>query len=261
VPDRLRHDEEVMGTVVSFDLSLLGLDQGAARRAIASACRHLHHVDEVFSTYRPESAVSRLRTGSLSLDHAPSEVHDVIVLCLKARDATGGLFDPWSLPEGFDPTGLVKGWAIEGALEVLRMAGAQSAAVNGGGDVAVLGSSAMGAPWEIGIRHPWRSDALAAVVLVTSAVATSGSYERGLHLRDPRTGSPTVAAASATAVGPSLTMADAFATALAVGGDAALEIIEHQEHYEGYLIDATGQETWTMGFPFRTTASSDAPTA
>jgi len=70
---------------------------------------------------------------------------------------------------------------------------------------------------------------------VDRAVATSGEYERGRHLVDPvgRTAPPAV---SATVTGPSLALADAFATALAVGGDHVLPLIASVDGYDAYLM-------------------------
>ncbi|HEY6276947.1 MAG TPA: FAD:protein FMN transferase, partial [Streptosporangiaceae bacterium] len=97
--------------------------------------------------------------------------------------------------------------------------------------------------WRAGIRHPWRSDALAGVVEVTAAMATSGTYERGPHLVDPATRRPACRAASATVTGPRLAMADALATAVAVGGDEALVAAGAVEGYAVYLIRPAGTET------------------
>jgi thiamine biosynthesis lipoprotein len=158
------------------------------------------------------------------------------------------------MPGGVDPTGLVKGWAVDRALAVLRDEGITGALVNGGGDVAAFGSPAPGERWRVGIRHPWRADALAAIVAVTGAVATSGSYERGPHLIDPATGRPSHRAASATVTGPRLALADALATAVAVGGDEALAAVARLAGYEGYLIRPDGSETATGGIAFVTLA-------
>ena len=83
------------------------------------------------------------------------------------------------------------------------------------------------------------------MIEVHGAVATSASYERGAHLMDPRTGQPGGQAASATVTGPSLAQADALATGLAVGGDAALEVISGLAGYQAYLIRPDGSESWT----------------
>jgi thiamine biosynthesis lipoprotein len=154
------------------------------------------------------------------------------------------------MPGGVDPTGLVKGWAADRALAVLRQAGLPGAMVNGGGDLAAFGSPAPGQRWRAGIRHPWCADALAGIVEVEAAVATSGPYERGAHLIDPATGSPACRAASATVTGPSLAMADALSTAVAVGADEALALVGAADGYAAYLIRPDGSEANTAGFTF-----------
>ena len=83
-----------------------------------------------------------------------------------------------------------------------------------------------------------------------AAVATSGPYERGAHLIDPATGRPASRAASATVTGPSLALADALATGLAVGGDEALAVLAGVPGYAGYLIRPDGTETDTGGIAF-----------
>lgn len=242
------HVEPVMGTVVSFHVFGPGRDAGGA---VAAACHRLHELDGIFSTWDPSSPMSRLRRGALALGQAPPEIAEVLTICRKAREASGGWFDPWAMPGGLDPTGLVKGWAVEGTLEPLRQAGVQAAMVNGGGDIALLGPPPQGGPWRVGIRHPWRHDGLACVLEVAAGgVATSGTYERGPHLVDPHLGTPALAAASATVTGPSLAMADALATALAVGGLPVLELLEGLAGYEGYLVGTDGSEATTAGIAF-----------
>ncbi|HEY2578499.1 MAG TPA: FAD:protein FMN transferase [Streptosporangiaceae bacterium] len=236
------HAEHVMGTVVSFAVVPGGLAATETRAAVETACAGLHRADTVFSTWDAGSPVSRLRRGEATLGTMPPEVAEVLDLCELARTASHGWFDPWAMPGGIDPTGLVKGWAVERAADVLRRAGVAAALVNGGGDLTAFGSPGPGQPWLAGIRHPWRADALACIVEVRSAVATSATYERGGHLIDPFAGRPAVGVASATVTGPSLAMADALATALAVGGDDALAAIGGIEGYEGYLIRADGSE-------------------
>ena len=246
----IRHAEAVMGTVVSFAVAGGGRSGQAAARAIDAACAALHRADMTFSTWDPQSPVSRLRRGAAALGELPAEVAEVLDLCEEARKASGGWFDPWAITGGVDPTGLVKGWAVERALAVLRDAGMQAAMVNGGGDIAVFGAPAPGQRWRVGIRHPWRAGALAGILEAAAAVATSGSYERGPHLLNPFTGRPASRAASATITGPSLALADALATALAVGGDEVLSIVGGLDGYAGYLIGPDGSEAETGGFSF-----------
>lgn len=240
-----------MGTVVSFHVT-----PGArcsvekAERAVAAGCGLLHEADAVFSTWDPASPMSALRAGALPPEAAPPVVSEVLALCREASRLSKGWFDPWAMPGGVDPTGLVKGWAVERALGPLLAAGVQAVLINGGGDVAIVGPPSRGERWRVGIRHPWRADAYACVLGVTTSIATSGCYERNDHLLDPWTGRPAAAAASATVTGPSLALADALATALAVGGDAVLGLVERLEGYEAYLIRNDGSEAWSEGIVF-----------
>jgi thiamine biosynthesis lipoprotein len=242
-PALLTHAEPAMGTVFSFALVPGTLPDADLRSAISAACACLHEADTTFSTWDPGSPVSRYRRGDAELAGLPAEVAEVLAACQAARRASGGWFDPWAMPGGFDPTGLVKGWTVDRALAILRRAGLPAAMINGGGDLAVFGRPGPGQHWRAGIRHPWRADALAGVVEVTAALATSGSYERGPHLIDPATGEPACRAASATVTGPRLALADALATAVAVGGDGALAAVTAAPGYAAYLIRPDGSET------------------
>lgn len=249
-PPPVAHAEPAMGTVFSFAVVAGPVPAAAVRDAIAGACVILHRCDAVFSTWDGSSPVSRFRRGEATLSQMPPEFHEVAGECRAAKLASDGWFDPWAMPGGFDPTGLVKGWATERALGVLRDAGMPGALINGGGDVAAFGSPASGQRWRVGIRHPWRPDALAGIVETSAAVATSGCYERGPHLIDPRTGEAASCAASATVTGPSLALADALATGVAVGGDEALPAVSRLAGYAAYLIRADGTETSTGGIEF-----------
>jgi thiamine biosynthesis lipoprotein len=248
---RLVHVEQVMGTAASF-LVLLGSPElpQASEPALRRACAELHLADHLFSTWKPDSPLSRMRRGDLGLATAPTEIHEVLDLCAQVRELSHGWFDPWAMPGGVDPTGLVKGWATERALAALCVPEILAASVNAGGDVAVSGRLEGTEPWRIGVRHPWRPEALACVLSVEAAVATSATYERGRHLTDPWTGRPRSRAASATVVGPSLGVADGLATALAVGGDDVLTHLAAISGYEGYLVRDDGTEAWTEGMPF-----------
>lgn len=245
------HVEDVMGTVASFRITPSpDAAPDVVERLVRAACASLHDADAVFSTWRPQSPLSRVRRGELPVAGASPDIGLVLDLCEKARDASGAWFDPWAMPGGVDPTGLVKGWAVERALDVLQTQDVIAASINAGGDIAVFGPPPEGGRWRFGVRHPWRDDALACVVHVDSALATSGTYERGDHLVDPHSGEHRARAVSASVIGPSLAFADAFATALAVGGDDALGALASARGYEGYLIRPDGTEAWTDGMAF-----------
>jgi thiamine biosynthesis lipoprotein len=218
------HAEPVMGTVVSFHVEPGECPAVQAHAAVAAACARLHELDDLFSTWKPGSPISRFRAGLLRLKEAPPEMALVLELCEEARVLSLGWFDPWAMPGGFDPTGLVKGWATEQALDILRLAGVEAAIVNGGGDIAVLGLPKNAHSWRIGVRHPWRPDALACVLET----------------------------ASATVVGSSLPLCDALATALVVADDYGPEIARSLEGYEAYIVGVDGKEDATEGIVFAT---------
>jgi thiamine biosynthesis lipoprotein len=239
-----------MGTIVTFDLfDDRGFHDAAVTDAFESAARVLHHVDEVFSTWKPDSPVSRLRRGDIGLADVPDDVGEVLQFCQYAKDVTHGWFDPWSLPGGVDPTGYVKGWAAQRALGVLVRLGAQGAIVNAAGDIAVSGNPSGSAPFQVGIVNPFETASLACVARVTRAIATSGDYERGAHLLNPFTGSRSTQFASATVCGADLGLADALATALVVGGDPVLQLIDELEGYEALAIRSDRTCRVTGDFP------------
>lgn len=192
-------------------------DAAAPGEALDACFAWLRWVDATFSPYRRDSEISRWGRGALALRDAHPEVRAVLARCDALRRATGGAFDirfrPGAPP---DPSGLVKGWAVERAAALLTRAGVRDFCLDAGGDVAVRGG-----PWRVGIRHPRERGRLATVLaLRDGAVATSGAYERGPHIVDPRTGRPASGALSVTVAGPDLGTADAYATAaFALGAD------------------------------------------
>jgi len=267
----------VLGTVVSFSLreesTTTDDGRGADARelrelreraddAVARAQAELRWADDVFSTWKPESPVSRLRRGEIRVEETPPEVAEVLELCRLARDASDGWFDPWAVPGGVDPTGLVKGWAAQRALAILRESGAPAAMINAGGDVAVYGWPAPGEAWRIGIQHPLARGRILLIAELESAgaVATSGSYERGAHVLDPRSGEPTTELLSATVIGHDLGYADALATGLYASGGALLERLSLLVGYHGFVVDGRGEIHASRGFPI-TLAGAEAVSA
>ena len=123
---------------------------------------------------------------------------------------------------------------------MLRDAGARRFFVSAGGDLVAVGHPDESPPgWRVGVQHPWELDRVAAVLVVDgAAVATSGRYERGEHIIDPRSGRPAAGLASVTVVGPDLAVADAYATAAMVLGPV-----------EGmlWLADRIGYEAMGIG--------------
>jgi len=231
-----------MGTVFSFAVVVGadGADAGPdrARAAVGAAVRAVRRLERAWSPFRDGTLVGRTRRGeTLRPDRddpdGDLDLAGILGLCAVLRDRTRGAFDPWSLPGGFDPTGLVKGRAVERAVAELRRHGLRDVAVGGGGDVVVRGDAPGRRGWRVGVRDPRAGTGSVAVarpdggLLATvslagpGAVATSGTSERGRHVLDPRTGRPARGLLQATVVGPDLAAADALATALLAAGDPA----------------------------------------
>jgi len=240
-----------MGTVVTVDVYTTDGQAGdEVSRQLASARSLLQQADAVFSTWNPRSPISRLRRGEITRSQAPAEVCEVLELCATARELSGGWFDPWAMPGGIDPTGYVKGWAAQRALGAFRAGNISGVIVNAAGDIASFGGLGHDKPFDIGICDPFAPTRLAAVVCLTGAIATSGTYQRGSHLIDPHSGRPTARVASASVTGPDLGLADALATAMAVAGPSSLALIEALEGYEALVIMGDGARRWTERFPF-----------
>jgi FAD:protein FMN transferase len=243
-PPRTVHVEHCMGTVFTVDIR----DGGSWGAAVADVVTWLHRVDALFSTYRPGSDISRMRRGELAASDADPCVAEVLGMCDQLKDETGGYFTPHWDGAALDPTGLVKGWAIERASSMLRRHGSRNHAVNGGGDIQVAGESSPGQPWRVGVVDPIdRTRVMAVVVGRDIAVATSGVAERGAHIINPCTGSPSTDLASVTLVGGSLAQADAYATAAFAMGAKALRWAEQLPAHEALVVARDGTAAATPG--------------
>ncbi|WP_327320929.1 FAD:protein FMN transferase [Streptomyces sp. NBC_01235] len=205
----------------------------------------LREVDARFSPFKADSEVSRYDRGELSADELSADLVEVLDLCERYRVATGGAFDVRLPGRGLDPCAVVKGWSVQRAAELLTGAGLSRFCLNAGGDVVVSGG-----PWRVGVRHPDIADKLCTVLdLTDAAVATSARYERGDHILDGRTGRPATGLDSLTVVAPTLTEADAVATAAFAQGAEGVEWAAAREGCEVYAVLPGGHVLRTGGFP------------
>ena len=245
--NRVVHVEHIWGTVVSIDVRLFRASRKTAETAVQEVVAWLKDVDTVFSTFKTNSVVSQLRDGRLNSDDVDAGVADVIARCERIRDITDGLFDPWAVEGGFDPSGLVKGWAADRAADILSSHGLHDFMINAGGDVAVRGKADVDEQWLIGIQHPYLPGQICESVRVANgAVATSGLYERGEHITSPNNES--IKASSATVIGPDCATADALATALLIAGRAGFEWFKKLPNWSALIVD--GDTTVSFGPAF-----------
>lgn len=238
------HVESVMGTAVTIDIRDPEIATPVLDGALSAAIGVLHEADRTFSTYDPRSYVSRLRRGAVTVDQCPDVVRQVLDLGATARTRTDGWFDPWAMPGGLDPTGLVKGWAGHRALRVLVDHGVRHAVVNAGGDLAVVGSAwgrDDGSGWRVGVVDPHDPGAVLETIPCTDmGVATSGAYERGPLGFDPHAQLPAQRLASATVLAPDLALADAYATAAVAQGPDALAWLARLADVRAVLVTHEG---------------------
>lgn len=183
------------------------------------------------------------RTGEATASGADDDVsyRDVE---LDAEARTLRLDRPLTLDLG----AVAKGLAVDAAAR--ELAPFRDFAIDAGGDLYLGGRNDRDAPWRVGIRHPRHAGELITTVEVSDrAVCTSGDYEKGLHILDPRTGASPRHAASATVVGPGAMLADALATAaLVLGPEEGLGLLD-RVGVDGLIVTPELEQFRTKGLP------------
>jgi thiamine biosynthesis lipoprotein len=247
--------EQIMGLPISVHLRGDDLTDGRVERQVAAVFAELRHVDTVLSPYRDGSDLSRWQRAELRLADADPMLAAAMALCDEAREETHGWFDARGLPDPrtgasrYDPSGLVKGWAVERAAGHLAELDGLGWCVNAGGDVLVHAPADQPA-WRVGIENPDDPKRVMAVVECRGgAVATSGSAHRGAHIIDPHSGRPAAVTRAVTVTGPTLLWADVYATAAAARGPAAIAWLDGLDHYEALMVTASGVLRTTAGWP------------
>jgi thiamine biosynthesis lipoprotein len=247
--------EQIMGLPVSIHVRGHAIASTETDDRVAAVFAGLRRVDEVLSPYRDDSDLSRWERRELALADADPMLTEVIRLCEEARERTDGWFDPRGLPgprDGrprYDPSGLVKGWAVERAARYLADLPDHGWCLNAGGDILVHAPDDQPA-WRVAIEDPADPRRIIRVVDVrTGAVATSGSAHRGNHIIDPHTRRAATAVRSVTVLGPTLLWADVYATAAAARGTDGLAWLDRLDAYEALLVTPRGLLHTTTGWP------------
>ena len=241
-----RRVEEIMGTVVSLDVH----EPFVAPEVLDAVFAQLRDIDTRFSTYKPDSEISRLARGELVEGDSSPDVRHVLAACDHLAVTTNGAFDArrHRVDGALDPSGFVKGWALEEAAWLIDSAGGRNYWLNGGGDIVARGEASPGRLWRVGIQHPDQEDRVAAVLAIRDrAVATSGSYERGDHILDARSGTVPAGLRSVTVVGPGLAFTDAYATAIYVMGLPGLDWLDAYPEYAALAITDDDRVVSTPG--------------
>ena len=241
-----RRVEHVMGMPVSLAMRGRHAADRYGESAWARALSVLHEADRMFSTYRADSFVSGLRRGEIGVTDCPAEVAEVLGLAELARVQSDGAFDVHHVgPDGrtvLDPSGVVKGWAVQRAAQAFAILGDTDYCLSAGGDMVCRVADADRPAWRIGIEDPHRPSRVVAVVpLRIGALATSAMTHRGTHIVDARTGEVPTGIASVTVVADDLTWADIDATAAFAQGQQALRWLESRPRRRGVVVWADGR--------------------
>jgi thiamine biosynthesis lipoprotein len=236
-----RRVEHVMGMPISLALRGRHAADRYGEAAWTRALAVLHEADRVFSTYRDDSVISRLGRGQLTLADCPPEVAEVLALGELARIQSGGAFDvrrPGADGEVLlDPSGVVKGWAVQRAAHAFEPLADTDVCLSAGGDMVCRVASPSRPAWRIGIEDPYDPSRVVAVVpLRNGALATSALTHRGAHIVDARTGQTPTGVASVTVVADDLTWADIDATAAFARGSDALRWLGERPGRHGLVV-------------------------
>lgn len=220
------------------------------KKAIAKVFDYFKYVDENFSPFKETSELSRINRGEIKEDDWSNDMRVVLMLSEKTKEETGGYFDIVAPDGKLNPSGLVKGWAIENAAHILKECGFEDFYVDAGGDIQTNGKNNQGEDWRVGIKNPFKQEEIVKVLaLEGEGVATSGTYIRGQHIYDPKNKSKELKeVVSLTVVGPNIYEADRFATAAFAMGPGGIYFIEKLQGFEGYMINKKGIGTETSGF-------------
>ena len=105
---------------------------------------YFEYIDEKFSTYKDDSEITLINQRQITLEESSEDMRIVFALAEQTKQETQGYFDI-ARNGAYDPSGLVKGWAIYNAAEILRQKGCKDFYVDAGGDVEAVGKKPTGA--------------------------------------------------------------------------------------------------------------------
>jgi thiamine biosynthesis lipoprotein len=232
-----------MGMPITIEI----VDATATNEAFNKAFAFFEYIDTTFTPFKEDSEVSKFNRGEL--DSPSDDMRLILSLAEQTKQQTNGYFDVFHNSR-FNPSGIVKGWAINEVAKLLRREGFRNFYVDAGGDIQVDGKNFRGEKWRVGIRNPFEPTQIVKMVCLTNGgIATSGLYNRGKHIYNPKDHTDQLdQVASITVIGENVYEADRFATAAFAMGTDGIYFIESLAGFEAYMIDKNGYATLTSGF-------------
>jgi len=233
--------------IMGMPVTLMTPTELESEAAFHNTFSFFEQVDRLYSPYIDTSDVSRINRREINESDYSLEMYEILELATKTKTETNGYFDVWH--DGiFDPSGIVKGWAIQRAANIMRHY-SDDFYVEAGGDIQVQGENDHNAPWRIGVRNPFdRNQNVSVVSLDNHAIATSGTAIKGQHIYNPVTSEPPTDIVSLSVIAPKIIDADRMATAAFAMGSRGIGFIENLAGYEAFMIDTNKRVTATSGW-------------
>lgn len=240
----MKRQKIIMGMPVTVDV----LDKNVTDEDVSEVFSYLNFIDQKFSPYKPNSEVSMINRGDIKEDDYSNDMKTILMLSGETKKATNGYFDVYQ--NGiFDPSGIVKGYAIYESSKILKNKGFRNFYIEVAGDIQISGKNEKKQSWRVGIRNPFNvKEVIKIIGLSDKGIATSGNYVRGKHIYNPRAQKAADDIASITVIGPNVYDADRFATASFAMGEKGIEFIEKLKGFEGYMIKKDKTAVYTNGF-------------
>jgi thiamine biosynthesis lipoprotein len=238
--------KDLMGMTITVEIA----DDFAKESEIDMVFAYFESVEKRFSVFKDDSEITLINKGMINQSQYSEDMKTVFALAEKTKKETNGYFDIVTPGGKYNPSGLVKGWAVYNASFLLLEKGFKNFYIEAGGDIQVYGINRQGTKWSVGIQNPFDSSQIVKVIrLKDMGIATSGSYRRGQHIYDPHNANePLTEIVSVSVIGPNVYEADRFATAAFAMGAKGINFIENLKGFEGYMIDKDGMAIQTSDF-------------
>ena len=227
------------------------LDENTSEGAFSKVFDYLGYINDIFSVFKKDSEISKINRGEIEKDNWSKDMKDIFELAEKTKKESEGYFDIVNNTGKYNPSGIVKGWAIYKAAEILWQMNFENFYINAGGDIQFSGKNNEGKQWSSGIKNPFNQKEIVKVVYLKNrqGIATSGNYIRGDHIYNPKDRDKEIKdIVSFTVIGPDVCEADRFATAVFAMEKEGINFLEKLKNFAGYMIDKNGIAYMTSNF-------------